>query len=712
MTTERKFELSIIIVTYNNERYLDKLLKELNSGPLNWQIIIIDNNSRNPKTKKILSKYKKEPNFSIIFNQENIGFARAVNQGEKLAKGKYLLLLNPDIIINPSQIKRLLQFTEKNFGVVAPTLVLPNGKRQSSVYHLPSLTGAIKEFVIGVKNSYSPYVPRSKRPLQVEMAVGACLLIPHKLFKSLGGLNPKYFLYFEDVDFCQRLKHHNIPIWYLPEVKVKHYLGESGRKSKTQLLLEKSASLYFGKTKKRILDIIIRFGHFLPALFLSLILAYFKTQIAIRTARFGADQEYLAWQAVGAWSKKKLFFTGLPGSIGGFFIAPYYSYLNTLFFILANFNPQAIFLTTFFSYFLTLTATYYLSFLVLKSRSLSYLMMFIFSLSAYSLGLWPVDWLFLSGVLFLTSFWFLLEKKYDNSLIFLALSFLIGVSAHPSYLTIIPFVLLLTLLLFPKTKRKIKITSVFIFTVSFLPLLLFDLKHRFYNLKGILAIFKDQQNRYDYTPTSHLKFFFLNLSRDYLDRFYLSKTFNNVFFPLLSGVSWSYFYFQKRKKGIFYLLGVSFAFMLLLAVSLILQKTVDYYLLYPGLLLFFLSWLAILDLINNLVKPIRILLILSLGSVLFYFSFLSLNKINPFSWYYQRKAIHFITSHFDLKCTKLAIITNPGYQKGFYYLFSHYPKGQSKPTLCPRWVNLVFVSNWYQPGTKIKEIGGYKIFWK
>ena len=714
MTTKRQFELSIIIVTYNNKYYLSKLLKKLSFAPQKWQVIIVDNNSHTPETKRVLNDYKNQPNFTIIFNKKNIGFARAVNQAAQLAKGKYLLLLNPDLFITPDQIKKLLDFARKHqkVGAVAPALISVDNRIQASVYPLPSLWGAIKEFILGFKGNYSPYLPPQNRPTKVPAVVGACLLIPTSVFRRVGGLNSRYFLYFEDLEFCQNLQRLGLSIWYLPHLRIKHYLGESGKRKETTKLLNQSAQLYFGRTKKTVIDLMIRFGHFLPAIVLSLLFALIKLRIITNTSGFAADQEYLAWQAYNAWQKHHFFLTGLPASIGGFFIAPYYSYLNALLFKFWSFNPSALFVTSTISNFFTLVTIYYLGYMITRRRLLAYLLMFTFTVSKYSNGLWPVDWLTLSAVLFLISLWLLYQNKYNQALLWLALSFFIGVSAHPSYLAIIPFGLILGIYLFIKAGFNSRLISTCLASLSLLPLVLFDLKHSGYNLKGVLSIMSDQQNRSDYFQATPIQFIWVSLKNNYLKgldlpTYIIFVTVGTAFLTL------TYFIYRHKKNYLFYLISILISLTLMFGLPFVLTKTVDYYLLYPGIMLFFVTWILILK--SSLSFPIiprwttLILIFLSLS----YLGFTKTSQTMPFSWHYQKKAVNFISQNFDLNRTRLAIITQPGYEKGFYYLFEYFKKKyKNHPKYPAKWVNLVFLSDWHNDNVQHQEFGGYKIYWK
>jgi len=253
--------LSIIIVNYNTANILRRCLKSLIS---NSEIILIDNGSTDDSLQLINSS--KWPNLKIIKNQTNLGFAKAVNQGIKQSKGEYLLLLNSDIIAKPNSIKRLVDFAEKHpgAGVVGGRLLNPDGSIQGSCFFLPTLWRVVKEFWFNFKgfSVMIKYAPKSNRPSEVEAVVGAVFLIPRKVFGKVGFFNERYFMYFEDLDYCRRVRENGLRVYYLPTAEFIHAHGASGRgiSEKTQKWLVESSQIYHGKFKYFLINFVIKTG--------------------------------------------------------------------------------------------------------------------------------------------------------------------------------------------------------------------------------------------------------------------------------------------------------------------------------------------------------------------------------------------------------------------------------------------------------------------
>ena len=223
-------DLTIVIPSYNTKRYTLDCVKSIleNIKNISHEIIIVDNNSTDGSG-EILNKFiKGRKNIYLLVNKKNLGFAKAVNQGIKKARGEYVLLLNSDTKIKKGSIKKLLDFVKKNknVGVVAPRLINGKGEVQASVFHFPGIWPAIKEFWLGKKGNYGQYVPKSSSPITVDAVVGAAFLITPQALKKVGFFDERYFMYFEDLDYCRRVWKKGLKVYYLPASEIVHYHGK------------------------------------------------------------------------------------------------------------------------------------------------------------------------------------------------------------------------------------------------------------------------------------------------------------------------------------------------------------------------------------------------------------------------------------------------------------------------------------------------------
>lgn len=254
-------ELSIIIVSYNTKTELNACLTSVfqNIKQLNFEIIVIDNNSSDSSASMITRNF---PDVILINNADNYGFAKAVNQGLKFAKGNYYLLLNPDTKVVNNAIEKLVDFAknQQNLGAVGAKLLNPDGSIQPSCYNLPSVNNAILEYWFGKKGAYEKYVPKLQEPVKVEAVVGAVMLISRTAIEKIGPLDERYFMYFEDLEWCRNAGKMGFKIFWNPQSEVVHVHGASASQigQKAQNLLIKSSKIYNGRVKYSIITLIIK----------------------------------------------------------------------------------------------------------------------------------------------------------------------------------------------------------------------------------------------------------------------------------------------------------------------------------------------------------------------------------------------------------------------------------------------------------------------
>ncbi len=266
-------DLSIIIVSFNTRELLKECLGSLmaNKQSLSlrdgkWQmanseVIVVDNGSKDGSLAMVKKDFSK---VNLIANRSNLGFAKANNQALRQAQGKDCLLLNPDTRVKPGSLEKLIKFVEEHpeAGTVGAKLVNPDGSVQPSVYYFPTLWRAIKEYWFGQKGVYEKYAPKGKKPVEVEAVTGAAMLIPQKMIEKIGLLDEKYFMYFEDLDYCQRVKQAGLKVYYLPEAEILHHHGQSAAKagSKAYQYLIQSSKIYNGLIKYYLLFLILWIG--------------------------------------------------------------------------------------------------------------------------------------------------------------------------------------------------------------------------------------------------------------------------------------------------------------------------------------------------------------------------------------------------------------------------------------------------------------------
>lgn len=239
-------DLSVIIVSFNTqnllERCLSSLQKILKEASFTNEVIVIDNGSRDG-TREMLKKF---PWVRAIFNRENAGFGRANNQGIRLAKGEYILLLNSDTEVLDAAVEKLLKFAQNHpRAFVGSQLLNPDRSPQASCgpfLTLPVVFAAL--FLRGDKIGLTRWSPRKAR--QVDWVSGACLLGAKKLFQDNLWFDEKIFMYMEEIDLLYRARRRGILTYFYPEAKVIHAgSGSSINKKKGPVLNIYRGLVYF-----------------------------------------------------------------------------------------------------------------------------------------------------------------------------------------------------------------------------------------------------------------------------------------------------------------------------------------------------------------------------------------------------------------------------------------------------------------------------------
>ncbi len=243
MSTVKKF--SIIIITYNSETCLSRLLKSIQF--INFyikEIIIIDNNSLKFNQNEI---QKLSPKIKIIQNKKNVGFAKAVNQGIKISKSKYILLLNPDTYLIDDSTKNSfnLILKDKKIGAIGGRILTEQKINSYTANSKPTFLIGLFEFTnlkkIFPNNKYSNqfWIEKNKliqKPIKVSSLCGAYLIIRKKINNQLNLFNEKYFLYLEDIDFGIKVNNLGYKVIFDPNSQIVHIGGHStNNKYKTDL---------------------------------------------------------------------------------------------------------------------------------------------------------------------------------------------------------------------------------------------------------------------------------------------------------------------------------------------------------------------------------------------------------------------------------------------------------------------------------------------
>ncbi len=259
------FDIATVLVTYNSGDVISDCIDHLEKtleGALQ-HLVIVDNASTD-QTRSWLRKHRKRLNaafhrLDIIFNSSNLGFTHAVNQGLKIHRGKHVLILNPDVFVQPDTFEILLAVLKKNprIGVIAPQLRYPDQHIQPSCRRFPDFMDVLLE-TTGLSRLPLPLKTWKmtdfdhKTSREVEQPQGAFLLARAAVIDRVGLLDERFFMFFSDVDWCQRVIEAGWRIYFFAGTYVIHQKGASIYRHRARMIVSSHRSFvdYLHKYQK------------------------------------------------------------------------------------------------------------------------------------------------------------------------------------------------------------------------------------------------------------------------------------------------------------------------------------------------------------------------------------------------------------------------------------------------------------------------------
>lgn len=258
--------LSIVIVSFNTKALTVACIKSVLTNPTrkhSFEVIVVDNGSTDDSMEVLNTLAKRVSGVRIIDNGVNLGFSKANNIGIRAGKGRYFLLLNSDTVVTPGSLDRLMDFalSSTDIGVIGAQLLNPDTSTQPSVFRFPTLWRTLQHYWLGRVGLLDKYYPNSTQAVEVEAVVGAALLITPEAITNAGLLDERYFMYFEDIDYCRQVQKVGLKVYYLPSAKVIHYHGASGKHLSAPIdqwkRLIPSSIIYHGYFKHNLITFII-----------------------------------------------------------------------------------------------------------------------------------------------------------------------------------------------------------------------------------------------------------------------------------------------------------------------------------------------------------------------------------------------------------------------------------------------------------------------
>jgi GT2 family glycosyltransferase len=234
-------DISIIIVNYNVKEFVKNLLFSLHKALENYssEIIVVDNASSDGSVEDIKEKF---PYVKVIANKDNVGFGKANNQGLEISKGKYIVLLNPDTIVREDTFSKIIEFMKARpeAGMTTCKVLNPDGTLQLACRRsfpgpwtsLTKITGLSKIFPKSkLFAKYNLTYLDESEVNEVDAISGSFMMFTRNVYEKVGGFDPQFFMYGEDLDLCFRTQQAGYKVYYIPDTEIIHYKGESTKRS-------------------------------------------------------------------------------------------------------------------------------------------------------------------------------------------------------------------------------------------------------------------------------------------------------------------------------------------------------------------------------------------------------------------------------------------------------------------------------------------------
>jgi N-acetylglucosaminyl-diphospho-decaprenol L-rhamnosyltransferase len=256
-------KLSILVVAWNVRKQLTDCLRSIERYPpaAAFEVIVVDNDSVDGTAEAVRGDF---PWVTVLANEQNCGFAAANNRAVAHAQGEYLLLLNPDTLVHPGGLDVLCEFLDRNgdVAVCGPRLLNENGTIQPSVRGVPSFRAVFYRYTIfrhvflfrrqhreWLRSGF-PY----DRQADADQLMGAALMLRRAALNQVGLLDERFFLYYEEVDLCHRLRRAGWRAVFVPDATITHLGGQSSRQVPVaaRIMMLESLLGYFRKHRGKI----------------------------------------------------------------------------------------------------------------------------------------------------------------------------------------------------------------------------------------------------------------------------------------------------------------------------------------------------------------------------------------------------------------------------------------------------------------------------
>jgi len=245
--------VSALIVSYNVKPLLLKSLEALYAhADVPIEAVVVDNASTDGSAAAVASEF---PEAVVLQQSRNLGFGRANNVGLERCQGRFVMLLNPDVTVNPQAVGRMADFliTRPDAAAVGPRLLFPDGRLDPDARRSFPVPSTLFYRTVGLSRVFPRsrvfgrhnmgHVPETEVH-EMDAGTAACLMFRMTALDRVGFFDPRYFMYGEDLDLCYRLKLGGWKIFYLPSASAIHHKGAATRQAQRKMLYERHRAMW------------------------------------------------------------------------------------------------------------------------------------------------------------------------------------------------------------------------------------------------------------------------------------------------------------------------------------------------------------------------------------------------------------------------------------------------------------------------------------
>ncbi len=264
-------DVSVVIVSYNVADLLASsiasVLADMERAGIDGEAIVVDNASQDDSVATVSARF---PNVRLIENSTNVGFGCAANQGMLAARGEMVVVLNPDASVQHGFFAAVRDHLaqEQHVGLLGPHIVQADGTTQSTCRRSYSLVTALLESTplqwwFGESPALQRFYCRDLDETQaakVDWVVGACLVVRREVLKAVGGFDPRFFMYFEETDWCRRIREAGWDVGYFPGAHALHHESQSADQDliARALNFHRSRHMFVAKERGRLVALLLR----------------------------------------------------------------------------------------------------------------------------------------------------------------------------------------------------------------------------------------------------------------------------------------------------------------------------------------------------------------------------------------------------------------------------------------------------------------------